>query len=74
MVMLCERCFSPVEDGEENVVSLAHIDTVLPDGSITWNHAYVHTAGCTEPRVPEHQRPDTGTWDSSRGIQSRRQH
>ena len=74
MVMLCERCFAPVEDGEKNVMSLAHIDTVLPDGSITWTHTYVHTAGCAEPRVPDHQRPDTSTWDASRGIQSRRQH
>ena len=72
MVMLCERCFAPVKDGEKNVVSLAHIDTVLPDGSITWNHTYVHTTGCVEPRVPEHQRPDTGSWDPNRGIQSRR--
>jgi hypothetical protein len=72
MVMLCERCFAPVEAGEQNVVSLAHIDDVLPDGSITWNRTYVHTAGCAEPRVPDHQRPDTGSWDPRRGIGFRR--
>jgi hypothetical protein len=71
MVMLCERCFASVQ-GDENVVRLAHIAGAHPDGSITWNYTYVHTAGCAEPRVPEHQRPDTGTWDANRGIGSRR--
>lgn len=72
MIMLCERCFAPVEAGAEKVVRLAYIDHALPDGTVTCSYTYVHTSGCLEPRVPDHQRPDTGTWDPSRGIQSRR--
>ncbi len=72
MIMLCERCFAPVEADDEKVVRLAHINHVLPDGTFSWNYTYVHTAGCAEPRIPEHQRPDTGSWDPGRGIQSRR--
>jgi hypothetical protein len=71
MIKLCERCYAPIVD-DENVVSLAHIDHALPGGDIAWLHTYVHTSGCQEPRVPPHQRPDTGSWDSSRGIGSRR--
>ncbi len=72
MIMLCERCFASVDGDDENVVRLAHIADAHADGSIAWNYTYVHTAGCAEPRVPEHQRPDTGSWDASRGIGSRR--
>jgi hypothetical protein len=72
MTKLCERCYAPIEAEDDNVVSFAHIDDVRPDGSITWNHTYVHKSGCAEPRLPAHQRPDTGTWDPGRGIQSRR--
>jgi len=75
MIMLCERCFAPIGD-DETVVSLAHIDYVLPGGDIAWSHTYAHTdleaAGCVAPCVPPHQRPDTGSWDPKRGIQSRR--
>lgn len=72
MITLCERCFAVVDADDEHVVSLAHIDDVRSDGAVTWNHTYVHTSGCAEPRVPAHQRPDTGTWDPGRGIRSRR--
>ncbi len=72
MTLLCERCFASVEADDENVVRLAHIDHVRPDGAVAWTHSYVHTSGCVLPRVPRHQRPDPGAWDPSRGIQSRR--
>jgi hypothetical protein len=39
------------------VVRYAHIDRAHPDGSITWNHSYVHTAGCALPRPA----PQTGS-------------
>jgi len=58
MTMLCERCCVPIADGEP-VVRYAHIDRAHPDGSITWNHSYVHTAGCALPQ----NAPQTGSWD-----------
>jgi hypothetical protein len=46
---LCERCYSPIEH-DEQFLSLAHLDRALPDGSIEWRHAYVHTVTtCAEP-------------------------
>ena len=62
MTMLCERCCVPIADGEP-VVRYAHIDRAHPDGSITWNHSYVHTAGVrpgptrATDRLPQHRRP-----------------
>ena len=56
MTMLCERCCVPIADGEP-VVRYAHIDRAHPDGSITWNHSYVHTAGCALPQ----NAPQTGS-------------
>ena len=67
MIMLCERCCVPIAD-DEPVVRYAHIDRALPDGSITWMHSYVHTAGCAAPRPAPRERPDTGEWDGSRSI------
>lgn len=67
MIMICERCYSPVGE-DEPVVRLAHIDRAHADGSVTWVHSYVHTTACAEPATPAHQRPDTGSWDSSRGV------
>ena len=72
MIMLCERCFAAVDADDDNVLRLAHIDRVLPDGDMTWNYSYTHTGTCQEPRLPGHQRPDTGSWDPSRGIRSLR--
>ena len=63
MIMLCERCCVPIADGEP-AVRYAHIDRAHPDGSITWNHSYVHTARCAVPWPA----PDTG----SRSIGVRR--
>jgi hypothetical protein len=67
IIMLCERCCVPITEGEP-VVRFAHFDRAHPDGSITWTHSYVHTAGCAVPRPAEHERPDTGEWDGSRSI------
>ncbi len=67
MIMLCERCCTPIAEGEP-VVRYAHIDRAHRDGSIDWIHSFVHTTGCTAPRTPAHERPDTGEWDPTRGI------
>jgi hypothetical protein len=47
---ICERCYDLITPGEE-YLSLAHVHTARPDGSIIWNHAYVHTAVCVAPPV-----------------------
>ncbi len=67
MIMICERCYTPIGEGE-SLVRLAHIDHAHPDGSVTWAYAYVHLTACAAPRVADHGRPDTGTWDAARGI------
>ena len=71
MIMLCERCFAPVADGEP-AVRLAHIDGVLPDGTVVWVHSYLHGTPCLPPRPGPGERPDTGAWNPARGIGSRR--
>lgn len=73
MIMICERCFAEIGDSEP-MVRLAHIDEAHPDGSITWVHTFLHgnAKACTPPQVADHERPDTGTWDATRGIGSRR--
>ena len=48
MIMLCERCCTPIDEGEP-VVRLAHIDHAHQDGSISWVHSYLHTSGCAVP-------------------------
>ncbi|MDN5750477.1 MAG: hypothetical protein L0H64_18530 [Pseudonocardia sp.] len=67
MIMICERCCAPIDEGE-SVVRLAHIDHVHPDGSVTWVYAYLHVDACVAPRPAVHERPDTGGWDAARGI------
>lgn len=67
MIMICERCYAPIGEGE-SLVRLAHIDRAYQDGSIDWVHAYVHLDACVASRVADHERPDTGTWDQARGI------
>ena len=74
MIMLCERCFAPIGDGE-SIVRLAHIDEALPGGSIRWVHSYLHTGSatqCVAERSAPHERPDLGAWDPARGIGGRR--
>jgi hypothetical protein len=72
MIMLCERCYAPIEDGE-SIVRLAHIDQAQADGGISWLYAYVHTTACVTPRPAPHERPNTGAWDPERGIGAHRQ-
>lgn len=68
MIMICERCFASIGEGE-SLVRLAHIDHAHSDGSVTWVYAYVHLTACgAAPRAVDHERPDTGTWDAARGI------
>jgi hypothetical protein len=67
MIMICERCFAPIDEAEP-VVRYAHIDKADFDGSITWVHAFVHIKACAAPRPAPHERPNTGTWDPERGI------
>ncbi|HEY0813257.1 MAG TPA: hypothetical protein VGE11_08230 [Pseudonocardia sp.] len=71
MIMLCERCCTPIAEGEP-LVRYAHIDRANPDGSIDWMHSYVHTTACSPPRPATHERPDTGEWDATRGIGAHR--
>lgn len=71
MIMLCERCYAPINDGE-SVLRLAHIDHADDAGNVTWVHTYVHVSGCVPPRPADHERPDKGDWDASRGIGAHR--
>jgi hypothetical protein len=71
MIMLCERCFTPVED-DEAFVRFAHVDSADLLGNITCIYSYVHTTTCVLPRLAPHERPDTGEWDASRSIGVRR--
>ncbi|NMH97053.1 hypothetical protein [Pseudonocardia acidicola] len=68
MILICERCFSPIAPGED-YVRLAHLERAYNDGSVEWIHSYVHTEVCgrrtAPPRSPG-ERPDTGSWDPSR--------
>ena len=69
MIMICERCYAPIGDGEA-VVRLAHVDETRPDGSVRWRYSYVHPAGsvaCGTTLPPEGKRPDTGAWNPARG-------
>lgn len=67
MIMICERCYTPIGEGEP-LVRLAHIDHAHPDGSVTWTYAYVHVTACAIPRAAVRERPDTGTWNPARGV------
>jgi hypothetical protein len=67
MIMLCERCCAPIGDWEP-VLRLAHVEDALSDGGIRWVHSYVHTRPCVVECAAPHERPDTGSWDPSRGI------
>ena len=64
-IKICERCYGLIEPGEE-YLSLAHIRAARPDGSIAWNHAYVHTAACVAP--PAAASPQDGCCGSRPGA------
>lgn len=46
MTLLCERCYSPIDPARERYYRLAHIAGTDRTGSVTWNHATVHTDPC----------------------------
>ena len=71
MIMLCERCFAPIDGGSRWCGSRTSTPRTA-DGSISWVHSYLHTDGCAAPRPAPHERPDTGAWNPARGIGSRR--
>ncbi len=71
MIMLCERCLAPIDDGEA-FVRFGYVGSAEFSGDITSIYTYVHTTACVLPRVAPHERPDTGAWDPARGIGSRR--
>lgn len=71
MVMICERCFTPVDE-DQAFVRFGHVDSADRLGNITFIYTYVHTTACVMPRLAPHERPDTGAWDPARGIRSRR--
>ncbi|GAA4867019.1 hypothetical protein ACFQ34_21960 [Pseudonocardia benzenivorans] len=67
MIRICERCFGPVAETDEHL-GLAHIDRALPDGTVLWNHTYVHTAPCAPAGsgYSAHEAPNQGEWDPGR--------
>jgi hypothetical protein len=67
-VHLCERCYAPIDIARERYTTLAHVDRVLPDGSIAWVHSALHADACGEPARERSaaEPPDTGEWDPSR--------
>lgn len=70
MIMICERCYARISDGEA-LVRLAHVAEARPDGSVTWRYSYIHPAGsaaCGATLPPDQERPDTGGWNRARGI------
>lgn len=67
-ILLCERCYAPIDPARERYTTLAHIDGALPDGGIRWVHSALHAAPCgalaTERSAAE--PADTGEWDPAR--------
>ena len=65
---LCERCYAPIDTTRERYTTLAHIDGVLPDGSIGWVHSALHVDLCGELATERcaAEPPDTGEWDARR--------
>ncbi|ALE83404.1 hypothetical protein [Pseudonocardia sp. HH130629-09] len=46
MILLCERCYSPVDAATERVYRLSHIESADAAGEVTWREAVVHVASC----------------------------
>ncbi|GEL19961.1 hypothetical protein [Pseudonocardia asaccharolytica] len=67
MIRLCERCYSPIERGEDHV-RLAHIDGAQADGTLSWCYSYLHTAACCAVAGERSaaEPPDTGDWNPVR--------
>jgi hypothetical protein len=68
MILICERCYAPIDAQHEEHVTYAHLDRALPDGTVLWVHSAVHTAPCGQDarRRSPGERPDAGEWDASR--------
>jgi hypothetical protein len=68
MILICERCYAPIDVEREEHVTYAHIDRALRDGTVLWVHSAVHTAPCGQdaPGRSPGERPDAGEWDASR--------
>lgn len=62
VIILCERCFAPIEDDEPMVRD------PRPEGTAYRVHTYRHLGRCGALRRPLHRRPNTGAWDPQRGI------
>jgi hypothetical protein len=58
MIILCERCFAPVEEDEP----------MVREGTAHGVYTYRHLGRCAVPRRPLHGRPNTGAWNPQRGI------
>ena len=46
MTLLCERCYGPIDPESERFYRLAHMAGADRDGTVSWNHATVHTDPC----------------------------
>jgi hypothetical protein len=68
MILICERCYAPIDVQHEEHVTYAHIDRALRDGSVLWVRSAVHAAPCGQDarRRSPGERPDAGEWDASR--------
>ena len=53
-VLLCERCYGPIDPERERFYRLAHVDHAEPSGRLVWNHAAVHTEPCVPAGAPAH--------------------
>lgn len=67
MITLCERCYTMI-DPSEPMARRTHLERTDADGAAHWVYSYLHHNGCISPRPAAHQRPDTGDWDTRRGI------
>jgi hypothetical protein len=67
-IHLCERCYAPIDTARERYTTLAHIDGVLPDGTVRWVHTALHADACGWPARERSaaEPPDTGEWDPAR--------
>ncbi|WP_075295146.1 MULTISPECIES: hypothetical protein [unclassified Pseudonocardia] len=46
MILLCERCYAPVDPATERHYRLSHIDHADAAGDVVWRDAVVHTDAC----------------------------
>ncbi|ANY09247.1 hypothetical protein [Pseudonocardia sp. HH130630-07] len=46
MILLCERCYAPIDPALERHYRLAHIDHADTAGTVVWRDAVVHSDAC----------------------------